>query len=109
MGIQRLFFFFLLLFTALPAFADRFSFSYTFDSGNSVFGTVEGDLQADRNTVTNLHELTATYSASPHISLRFTPPINLPIVSFVLNGVGRPPLAALAVRCPPRRGPTSRA
>jgi hypothetical protein len=61
-----------LIFATLPAFADQVSFSYTFATGNSVFGTVDGDLQSDRNTILHLHNLQAIYSASPGTSLTFT-------------------------------------
>jgi hypothetical protein len=61
-----------LIFAALPAFADQVSFSYTFATGNSVFGTVDGDLQSDRNTILHLHNLQAIYSGSPGTSLIFT-------------------------------------
>ena len=74
MAIRHGFLFCGLIFAALPAFADQVSFSYTFATGNSVFGTVDGDLQSDRNTILHLHNLQAIYSASPGTSLTFTTP-----------------------------------
>lgn len=72
MAIRHGFLFCGLIFATLPAFADQVSFSYTFATGNSVFGTVDGDLQSDRNTILHLHNLQAIYSASPGTSLTFT-------------------------------------
>jgi hypothetical protein len=72
-----------LLTLAVSASADEFTFSYTFASGNALFGTVEGDLAADQNTVTNLRNLSATYSPNPvlltYLAIPFT-------VSLKLNG-----------------------
>lgn len=72
MAIQRGLLFCWMIFAAFPAFADRVSFSYTFATGHSVFGTVDGDLQSDHNTILNLHNLEAIYSPSPGMSLTFT-------------------------------------
>lgn len=72
MAIRRAFLSCALMLTALPAFAERFSFSYTFATGHSITGTVEGDLQSDQNTVLNLHNLAAIYSVDVGVSLTFT-------------------------------------
>lgn len=57
-----------------PTQAATFSFSYTFLSGESISGTVEGQLQPDNNTVRNLSNLSATYSAQPGTLLQFFAP-----------------------------------
>lgn len=41
----------LLLALSLPAAAATYTFSYQFDSGNSISGTLEGELQGDGDTV----------------------------------------------------------
>jgi hypothetical protein len=57
-----------------PAQAATFSFSYTFLSGESILGTVDGELQPNANTVGNLSNLSATYSAQPGTLLQFLLP-----------------------------------
>jgi hypothetical protein len=54
-----------------PAEATVFDFSYEFLTGNTVSGSVEGDLQADGDTVQNLRNLSARYSSEPTINLNF--------------------------------------
>lgn len=53
------------------AVAATISFSYEFLSGESIFGTVDGDLQSNQNTVKNLSNLSATYSGEPGTQLQF--------------------------------------
>lgn len=60
--------------SAAPAEALSFNFSYTFSSGESISGTVDGDLQPDNNTVRNLSNLSATYSGQPGTQLTFLAP-----------------------------------
>ncbi|WP_414586893.1 hypothetical protein [Scytonema sp. PCC 10023] len=54
-----------------PAEAAVFDFSYEFLTGNTISGSVEGDLQSDGDTVQNLRNLSARYSAEPTINLNF--------------------------------------
>lgn len=58
--------------SASPAEAAVFDFSYEFLTGNTVSGSAEGDLQPDGDTVTNLRNLSALYSAEPTMNLNFT-------------------------------------
>lgn len=71
MAIRSLLYLSVTLLTVLPAQADRFTFAYTFATGRSITGTVDGTLQSDRNTVTGLHNLSAVYSPDPGINLTF--------------------------------------
>lgn len=66
------------------AAAATFNFSYTFLSGASISGTVEGDLQPDNNTVRNLSRLSATYSEQPGTLLSFL--ATFPTQFFTLSG-----------------------
>ncbi len=67
------------LFLALPFLAyasivapgEPFFFSYTFATGKTVSGTVEGDLQPDGNAVSNLRNLVAQYSGDPTQTFSF--------------------------------------
>jgi len=72
--------------SVVPVFADEFSFSYTFSTGNAIYGTVEGNLQGDGDTVANLGNLAGFYSARPDTILSF---IYRPeITTFKLDGKG---------------------
>ncbi len=50
---------------ANSAQAASFEFNYNFLSGNTLSGTVDGDLQTDGDTVRNLTKLRASYSGAP--------------------------------------------
>ena len=60
-----------LLISTNPAEAAVFDFSYEFLTGNTISGSVQGDLQSDGDTVQNLRNLSARYSAKPTINLNF--------------------------------------
>ncbi len=51
-----------------PIQAASFNFSYAFESGELLSGMVDGDLENDGNTVSNLTNLMATYSGLPDIT-----------------------------------------
>ena len=61
-----------------PAQAATFSFIYEFEIGETLFGTVDGDLLADQDTVVNLTNLSANFSAISAINLNEIPPDNPP-------------------------------
>lgn len=67
-----------------PLFADTIRFAYTFATGTSISGTVDGNLMPDQNTVSNLHNLDAIYSGDPSRPLHFLTPL---FDSLTLNGV----------------------
>ncbi|HEY9699679.1 MAG TPA: PTPA-CTERM sorting domain-containing protein [Trichocoleus sp.] len=64
--------------------AASFSFSYNFLSGESISGAIDGDLQPDNNTVSNLRNLSATYSGQPGTQFTFVPSSFKPF--FTLSG-----------------------
>jgi hypothetical protein len=85
MAIRSAIYFSVMLLTALPALADRFTFSYIFATGSSITGTVDGTLHSDGNTVTGLHNLSAIYSPDPGLNLTFDTAF---FDTFTLNAVG---------------------
>lgn len=71
-----------------PAEAAVFDFSYDFLTGNTISGSVEGDLQSDGDTVQNMRNLSARYSAEPTINLNFTDNSRISFSGNVFNLTG---------------------
>lgn len=71
----------LALFSLCPIQAATFNFSYEFESGETLSGTVDGKVQADGDTVTNLTHLSATFSSLNGFTLTEIPPL-APFIQF---------------------------
>ena len=65
-----------------PASAATFDFSYKFLSGETISGRLDGDLQNDGDTVTNLRNLVASYSGKPGDIFTFFAPFGTSRISF---------------------------
>jgi hypothetical protein len=57
---------------AIPAQAASFEFSYRFLSGNTLSGTVDGDLVPDTDLIVNFTNLRAFYSGVPELTFSYT-------------------------------------
>jgi hypothetical protein len=57
---------------AIPAQAASFEFSYRFLSGNTLSGTVDGDLVPDTDLIINFTNLRAFYSGVPELTFSYT-------------------------------------
>ena len=74
------------LIDANTASAATFNFSYSFLSGETVSGKVDGDLQSNGDIVTNLSNLVAEYSGTPGTVFSFFAPFGAR--QFSLSGIG---------------------
>lgn len=79
--------------------AATFNFSYTFLSGETLSGQVDGDLANDNDSVLNLRDLKASYSGLPGTSFSFLTPFDFS--HFSLSGQG---LNFLGFNISPRTG-----
>lgn len=72
--------------STLSAQAATFNFSYTFDSGETLSGMVDGDLLPDGDTVVNLDNLMATYSGGEEIDFSFLLDESVNLRSLTISG-----------------------
>lgn len=64
-----------------PARAATFDFKYMFESGETLLGRVDGDLSPDKDTVTGLRNLSATFSSLGGINFTEIPPFDRSVQS----------------------------